>query len=83
MHEARLVADLVARAAAAVPDGVSHVDSVRLEVLAGSHVDPAGLVSRFEIWAEGTAVEGARVIVDENGRAGDGDVVLVSVTVRN
>ena len=83
MHESKLVAELVAKANEVIPDGVTRVDTVRLEVLAGSHVDPATLPAQFAIWAEGTPVAGARVLVEESGRDGPGDVVLVSVSVRD
>ena len=83
MHESRLVADLVAKANAVVADGVTSVDSVRLEVLAGSHIDPATLADQFGIWAQGTAVAGARVLVERSDREGPGDVMLVSVSVRD
>jgi len=83
VHEARLIADLVARADAAVPDDAVAADSVRLELTADTHLDADAVRAQFEMRAEGTRVEGARVIVDASGRCAPGDVILVSVSVRS
>ena len=69
MHESRLVADLVARAGAAVPSGVTSVESVTLQLLSGSHLDAVTLRSQWEMWAVGSPVEGAEVIIDRSTRA--------------
>jgi len=87
MHEARLVRDLVAEIAkVADAEGTDHIDLVKIEIGALSHVTPESLEGQFELLAHGTpAAEAVLDISQSADRTADfaHDVRLVSVGVRS
>ena len=87
MHEARLVRDLVTEITrVAEADGTDHIDLVRIEIGALSHVTPDSLEGHFELLAHGTPAERATLdITRSTDRTASfaHDVRLVSVGVRS
>lgn len=86
MHETALAASVVeiARDALRGRDPTERVAAVRLSLGALSHVEPRALLFCFDAAARGTAVEGARLLIERpGGRAhclgcGTDDVALES-----
>jgi hydrogenase nickel incorporation protein HypA/HybF len=85
MHEARLVRDLVTKIeTVANEEHIDHVDSVRIEIGAMSHVTPESLEGHFELLAHHSPAEHAHLDITKatDATAPDAyDIRLVSVTV--
>ncbi len=85
MHETRLVRDLVARIeAVAAQESAPHVESVRIEIGALSHVTADSLTSQFELAAKGSVAQNAEldIVQSDDPSAPDAiDVRLVSIVV--
>ena len=83
MHESRVVTDIVAEIErVATLNSVDHVEVVRIEIGALSHVTPTSFSGHFDLVAEGTVAQGARLDIAEpkDQAAPDArDVRLVSI----
>jgi hydrogenase nickel incorporation protein HypA/HybF len=83
MHESRLVADLISAIEdVAQVNDASHVEAVRIEIGALSHVTPDGFSGHFAMVSLGTVADGARLDITKSADvdAPDAlDVRLVSI----
>ena len=86
MHESRVVSDIlneIERVSAL--NRVDHVDVVRIEIGALSHVTPSGFGGHFDLVSEGTVAQGARLDIaqsKDHGAPGALNVRLVSVVAK-
>ena len=70
MHERGVASDLVrAAGVVAVNEGAIRVRSIRVQIGGLSHIDPDSLAAQVSWHAQGTIVEGARVIVQREAMA--------------
>ena len=85
MHEARLVRELVTEIdRVADEEHADHIDTVRIEIGALSHVTPESLRGQFELLTHGSVAEHAHLDISRgtNQAAPDArDIRLVSVVV--
>ena len=67
MHESKVVVDVLsAIERAADANDVKHVEVVRIEIGALSHVTPDGFAGHFTLVSEGTLAEGARLDITKS-----------------
>ena len=67
MHESRVVTDILSEIErVASQNGVEHMDVVRIEIGALSHITPDGFSGHFELVADGTVAEGAHLDVTKS-----------------
>ena len=85
MHEARLIRDLVSKIEEiAQEEHVDHIDGVKIEIGAMSHVTPESLEGHFELLTHHSPAEHAHLDIDRSTdpSAPDAyDIRLVSVSV--
>ena len=85
MHEARIVRQIVARIdEVARSEHADHIDRVRIEIGALSHITPESLSGQFELISAHSPAEGAELDITRSANEHDPeahDVRLVSVTV--
>lgn len=85
MHEARVVRMIVERIDdLAKAEHADHIDSVRIEIGALSHITPESLSGHFELLAAHSPADGARLDITRSTDQHDPDahdVRLVSVTL--
>ena len=87
MHEAKLVRDLVREVdTVACQNSSDRVEVVRIEIGASSHVTKETLAWQFEVFAQGSAAQGALLAINEatDKTADDAfDVRIVSIVVKD
>jgi hydrogenase nickel incorporation protein HypA/HybF len=87
MHEARLVRDIVAEIENVARSAhIDHVESVRIEIGALSHVTPDSLEGTFELLAHGSPAQDAHLDITRSGDMAAPyahDLRLVSVEVED
>ena len=85
MHEARVVRQIVERIDdVARSEHADHVDRVRIEIGALSHITPESLSGQFELLAVHSPAEGATLDISRSENEHDPnahDIRLVSITV--
>ncbi len=85
MHEAALVRDLVREVdSVARENSAGHVQTVRIEIGALSHVTRESLEGQFEVLAQGSAAQGAHLDITRSGArnaANASDVRIVSIVI--
>ncbi len=85
MHEARVVRQIVERIDdVARSEHADHVDRVRIEIGALSHITPESLSGQFELLAAHSPAEGAALDISRSENEHDPnahDIRLVSITV--
>ncbi|NIA25380.1 MAG: hydrogenase maturation nickel metallochaperone HypA [Gammaproteobacteria bacterium] len=85
MHEAKLVGDLVSEVEkVALANAAGHVERIRIEIGALSHVMPETLKGHFEILAQGSPAQDAHLDItksDDHTAKDAFDVRLVSIVV--
>jgi hydrogenase nickel incorporation protein HypA/HybF len=83
MHESRLVTDILSTVeSVAEANNADHVEVIRIEIGALSHVTPDGFSGHFDLVSRGTVADGARLDItkSEDVDAPDAlDVRLVSI----
>ena len=85
MHEARLIRDLVSRIEEiAEEEHVDHIDGVKIEIGAMSHVTPESLEGHFELLTHHSPAEHAHLDIEKGTDPSSPDaydIRLVSVSV--
>lgn len=83
MHESRLVTDILSTVeSVAEANNADHIEVIRIEIGALSHVTPDGFSGHFDLVSRGTVADGARLDItkSEDLDAPDAlDVRLVSI----